>query len=236
MFKKIKSALNKSYNKLKSSKINMAVKKVTGFCKKIYDYVYQVFNVAGKTLAKKGVSANLVSIIGFAIGLLGVNFLSMEMYGYALLCILLNRVFDAIDGAIAKASKITDFGIFLDSTLDYVFYAAVIFGFALANPERNAVAAVFLIFAFATSAFAMLSFAVVAYKNNLGKKVELNQSPFYFGGWAQGFETLIALVVLCLVPIWFVPIALLLGVLCFIKALSVVVTAYYSFVISVKNK
>ena len=40
------------------------------------------------------------------------------------------RFFDALDGAIAKNNKPSDFGVFLDTALDYIFYAGVIFGFA----------------------------------------------------------------------------------------------------------
>ena len=223
-------------DKLIGFKINSSVKKVTAFLKTIYGYFYKIFNIIGKVLAKWGVNANVVSIIGFVIGLLSINYLTREMYVQALICILINRAFDAIDGAIAKHSKVTDFGVFLDATLDYVFYAAVIFGFAFAVPVKNALAAVFLLFAFATSASAMLSFAVVAYKNKMSASVDMKQSPFYLGGWAQGFETLIVFVLMCLFPHLFVPLAILLGLLCFVKAFSVAVTAYYTFVIAPRKK
>ncbi len=190
----------------------------------------------GRKTARSGISANTVTITGFVIGIFAINFLSLEMYGYALLCILLNRFFDALDGAIARNSGITDFGVFLDATLDYIFYAGVIFGFALANPGQNAIAACFLLFAFTTAACAMLAYAVVAYKNNSGQKLELNQSPFYLGGLAQGSETFVALIVLCLIPSWFLQIAIILGVLSMVKALSVIAAAYYNFVIALRNK
>lgn len=222
-------------NNVNSSKIKQSLQMVTGFCSVFHTKVYKFFNLIGKKLAKAGVSANLVSIIGFIIGITAVNFLALENYGYALVCIVLNRAFDILDGAVAKHSKVTDFGVFLDAALDYIFYAGVIFGFALAAQE-NAVAAAFLLFAFAASAFAMLGYAVIAYKNNVEKELELSVSPFYLGGIAQGFETFIALVVLCLLPKLFVPIALLLGALCLFKALGVIATAYYSFVIAARKK
>ena len=79
-------------------------------------------------------------------------------------------------------------------------------------------------------------FSAVAYKNNSAEKLNLNQSPFYLGGFAQGFETFTALVVLCIVPGWFMPIAIILGVLSLVKALSVIAAAYYNFVIALKAK
>ena len=91
------------------------------------------------------------------------------------MCIVLNRLFDAVDGEIARHSKVTEFGVFLDAALDYIFYTGVIFGFALANPWQNAVAASFLLFAFAASACAMLAYAVVAYKDKALSKVKLDK-------------------------------------------------------------
>ena len=97
---------------------------------------------------------------------------------------------------------------------------------------ENAVAAAFLLLAFTASACAMLAYAVVAYKTKSSQEIKLGMSPFYLGGLAQGFETLIVLLAMCVLPYWFMPLAIILGVLSFIKALSIMITAYYSFVIS----
>lgn len=217
-------------------KIKQFFAKMASFSKKVYKKSYAAFDVVGKKIVKIGISANFVTIIGFVIGLLAINFLSLEKYGYALICIIINRIFDALDGAIARNSKVTDFGVFLDASLDYMFYAGIIFGFALANPEQNAIAASFLLFAFAAAACSLLAYAVIAYKNNVNDEFKLGQSPFYLGGLAQGFETLIALLVLCVIPSLFMPIAIVLGILCLVKAFSVIVTAYYNFVIAVRGK
>lgn len=224
--------------KIKSAliKIKEYLHKGADLCTKLYQRLYKIFDLLGKKLYEMGISANAVTITGFVIGLLAINFLSLEKYNWALLCIILNRIFDALDGAIAKHAQPTDFGIFLDAALDYMFYAGVIFGFALARPEANAIPAVFLLFAFASAACALLAYAVIAYKNNVHEKLPLNQSPFYLGGFAQGSETLIALIVMCILPGLFLPIAIIMGILSFVKALSVIVTAYYSFVIAVKHK
>lgn len=219
-------------SKYKGSKAEVVWNHKKELCKRISSIFNSVINSIAKKLIKIGVSANFITILGFMIGIFAINFLSLERYGYALLCILINRVFDALDGAIARNTKVTDFGVFLDASLDYIFYAGVIFGFALANPFQNAVAAAFLLFAFASAACAMLAYAVIAYKNNSSQKLELEQSPFYLGGLAQGFETLIALVVLCIIPGWFLQIAIVLGILCLVKAFSIMVTAYYNFVIA----
>ena len=232
MLSKLKSIFNNIKNRYEGSKMQAVWRQKKVLCKKAVLVFQNIINMVAKKLTKIGVSANVVTITGFIIGIFAINFLSLERYAYALICILINRVFDALDGAIARNTKVTDFGVFLDAALDYTFYAGVIFGFALANPFQNAVAAAFLLFAFAAAACAMLAYAVVAYKNNASQKLELNQSPFYLGGFAQGFETLAAFLILCIVPGWFLQIAIVLGILCLVKAFSIMVTAYYNFVIA----
>lgn len=199
--------------------------------RKIYAQVYNKINIAGTYLGQIGISANVVSWSGFVIGVFAINFIAMEMYGWALLAILLNRFCDGLDGAIARSTKVTDFGVFLDAALDYIFYGGVIFAFALANPAQNGLAAACMLFGFAAAGCAMLAYSVIAYKNHSDQQLNLDHSPFYLGGLAQGSETLVALMVLCLFPGWFPVMAILFGVLSLVKAFSLIVAAYYNFVI-----
>ena len=235
MLNKLKSIANSTLSKTKKLKSAEKFAKVGAYAKKSAAVLYKFIDFLAQKFSKLGVSANVVTVTGFVIGLLAINFLSLENYVLALVCILLNRFFDALDGAIARHDKPTDFGLFLDAALDYVFYAGVIFGFALANPMQNAVAAAFLLFAFTAAASAMLAYAVIAYKNDCGKQEDMTSSPFYLGGFAQGFETMIALVVLCVVPGFFLQVAIVLGILCLVKALTVIAAAYYNFMIAKRN-
>ena len=235
MLDELKSMAKRTKIKLDTPKVQKMHQFCGRICHTAVDNGSRLISAAAKYLHKLGISANMVSILGFVIGLLAINFLAMSNFASALICILLNRFCDALDGALARHTQVTEFGIFLDATLDYVFYAGLIFGFALANPYENAVAATFLLFAFTSSACAMLAYAVVAYKNNSRQKLEITKSPFYLGGFAQGFETFVGMIILCLLPSAFLPIAIILGVLCFVKACSVVITAYYNFVIAQRS-
>ena len=212
--------------------------KASDFCKNskcVRDKWQKKINLWGKELSKNGINANMVSIFGFVIGMMAVNFLAMNMYFEALICILVNRFCDILDGAVARIEGVTKFGIFLDICLDFVFYAGVIFGFALANPDENAVAACFLLFGFTASASALLGYGIVSY-NDTKKNADLGESPFYLGGAAQGFETLSAFVLLCIMPFAFLPIAIALGCWCLLKALIIISSAYYKLVIQQKSK
>ena len=208
--------------------------KTKNISEKFYAKVNIFFDFLGKWCAKFGISANIITLTGLVIGLFALNFIAMQMYMTALLFILLNRFCDGLDGAVARHVKITDFGIFLDTACDYIFYAALIFGFALANPQQNASAAAFLLFAFTTASVTMLAYAVVAYKKKKTPYVSLSKSPFYLWGFAQGFETFIALVLMCLMPSFFIVIAVFFGLLSLVKAVGIMINAYYVFEISEK--
>ena len=231
---KFKPIFNKVNKKVNLEKVKLYSGKTIDLFSIFSTKMRYYMDMFAAKLVKFGVPANVISILGFFIGLLAINFISMQMYAWGLVLMLLNRLFDGLDGAIARKTKVTDYGVFLDVVLDYVFYAGVIFAFALANPSQNAVAAAFLLFAFMASACALLAYGVVAHKANQNYEL-LNNSPFYLGGFAQGFETLLALVLMCILPWWFMQIAIIFGVLGFVKALTIVIAAYYNFVIASKK-
>ncbi len=162
-------------------------------------------NVVAKLIHKKSISANMITIFGFIIGMMSINFLAMGMYFEALVCILINRFCDVLDGAVARIEGITKFGIFLDLCLDFVFYAGVIFGFALADSYENAVSACFLLFGFTASSSALLAYGLVTHNSSKKTDKQKLESPFYLGGLAQGFETVCAFVLLCIMPFYRLP-------------------------------
>jgi len=83
-------------------------------------------------LAARGVGADNVTLAGFALGLAVVPALAPGLPGVALVFLALNRVADGLDGAVAREAGPTDRGAFLDIALDFLFYALVPLGFALA--------------------------------------------------------------------------------------------------------
>ena len=104
-------------------------------------------DVLGSSLARMGVSANAVTVVGFSIGIMAVPALAFGRYDLALALILINRLGDGLDGAIARSVGASDLGGYLDIVLDFIFYSAVVFGLALGRPDQ-AVWAAFLIFSF----------------------------------------------------------------------------------------
>jgi phosphatidylglycerophosphate synthase len=178
----------------------------------------------GRRLAAAGVSANAVTLTGFAVGLLAIPLLAAEWYGLALAAVLVNRLADGLDGAVARHTTLTDFGGYLDIVCDFIVYAGVAFGFALARPE-NAVPAAFLILSFVGTGTTFLAFAIMAAKRGLSSEARGRKSLFYLGGLTEGTETIVVFAAFCLFPSAFVPLAYVFGALCWLTTAARVVTA-----------
>ena len=166
---------------------------------------------------RRRVSANTVTFTGFGFGLLALPFLAAGYYVVALLFICLNRFCDGLDGAIARRSTPTALGAFLDVILDYTFFAAVLFAFALSRAE-SAYAAAFFLFGLIVSAVSLLARAVFAEKHRLVAEAHENRSLRYLSGLVEGPETFLAFGVMCLIPDAFAIICYLYGVMCFVAA------------------
>ena len=69
-----------------------------------------VLDVPARLLVRLGVTADQVTVAGFVIGLLAVPLLAFEFYAAALIAILLNRLADGLDGAVARRTQLTDAG------------------------------------------------------------------------------------------------------------------------------
>lgn len=185
-------------------------------------------NYAGQVLAQRGVNADTITIAGFMVGLCALPSLAFEQYGLALTLIIMNRVGDGLDGAVARASHKSDFGAYLDIVLDFIFYAAVVVGFALAS-SANAVIAAALIASFIGTGASFLAFAIIAAKRGLDTEKRGKKSFFYSGGLAEGTETIVFFVVVCLKPDWFAPAALIFMAMCWVTVVMRIVQARSAF-------
>ena len=176
-------------------------------------------------LVARGISANAVTVAGFAIGLGAAAAIAGRAYLLGLALLLLNRLCDGLDGAIARRHGLTDLGGFLDIVLDFLIYAAVPFAFALADPAANAPAAAFLIFSFMGTGSTFLAYAIMAAKQGVSTELRGQKSLYYLGGLTEGTETILAFVVACLWPALFPWIALIFGLLCWLTTATRIAVA-----------
>ena len=155
-------------------------------------------------LDKCGITADTLTVTGFLVGLLAVPLLAFELWYLALGAIIINRIFDGLDGALARYSKLSSSaGGFLDITLDFLFYAAIPLGFILANPAQNAIAGAILLSTFIGTGSSFLAFGIPAEKLNLARPQFANKSFYFLNGLTEGTETIAFFVAFCLWPTYF---------------------------------
>jgi len=169
---------------------------------------------AGAALAGAGLRADWLTWAGFVLGLCAVPTIAAGAYWAGLGFIGLNRLLDGLDGAVARHSAVSDRGAFLDIALDFIFYPAVPFAFALAQPQ-HALAATFLIFSFVASGSTFLAYATLAARRGLSTDLRGRKSIYHVGGLTEGSETFIAFALACIFPGWFSMICYVFGILCF---------------------
>jgi phosphatidylglycerophosphate synthase len=185
------------------------------FDSRLRPLVDPISNRLGRWLVHFGISANMVTVSGGVIGLLAFHALCLGFYQLALAMILLNRIFDGLDGAVARQNGITDLGGYLDIVLDFIFYALIPLGFAIGDPN-NALAAAVLIASFVGTGSSFLAFAIMAEKRGISTDIRGKKSLYYLGGLTEGFETILVLVMMCIWPIYFQWFAYIFAGLCWI--------------------
>ncbi|MHB0954356.1 MAG: CDP-alcohol phosphatidyltransferase family protein [Allorhizobium sp.] len=176
----------------------------------------KILQPVANQLVSYGIRADLITLTGFAIGLSAVPLLALGLYPEALLAILLNRLFDGLDGAVARAAGPTDRGAFIDIAFDFFFYASVPVGFAIADPAMNALPAAILVASFMGTGSSFLAFAVIAEKRGLTPADYSQKGIYYLGGLAEGAETIAVFVAMCLWQSHFAQIAFSYAAICLI--------------------
>lgn len=184
-----------------------------------------VLNGWGAALAARGISANRMTLVGLACGLAAATLVALGASLLALLPLALSRLADGLDGAIARATRRTDFGGFLDIVSDFVFYGALPLGFVLADPATNGASGAFLIATFYVNGATFLGFAVLAEKRGIQTRAQGVKSLYYSAGLLEGTETIAFFVFICLWPEAFVPAAWVFGTLCLVTAAARVLLA-----------
>jgi phosphatidylserine synthase len=180
-------------------------------------------NAMGRGLARAGITANAVTVCGGALALLAAAAIASGRYGLGLALIVLNRIVDGLDGAVARASRagsagLTDTGGYLDSLFDYLFYASIPLAFAIADTARNALPAAAVLASFLLTASSFLAYAALAAKRAVTSSEQGEKSFYYSRGLIEGTETIAAFVAMAIWPEHFPAIAWGLAALCVITA------------------
>jgi phosphatidylglycerophosphate synthase len=183
----------------------------------------------GRTLARQGVSADQVTLLGFALGLAAAGAIAATFYLSGLAFILVSRLCDGLDGAVARATATSDRGGFLDIVLDFAFYGLIPLGFVIADPARNAVAGATLLFSFYVNGASFLAYAIMAERRGLRAHHRGKKSLYFTSGLAEASETILVFLLFCIFPAVFSSIAYVFAGLTLVTAVTRILLAMREF-------
>jgi phosphatidylglycerophosphate synthase len=143
------------------------------------------------------------SVAGLLMGVATAVALWQQLYGLGLLFWFLNRVFDALDGSVARLrGEQSDFGGYLDILLDFATYALIPIGLAAGRPlTENLIALSFMLASFYVNAASWMYLAAVLEKKRHvpGHRLTSVTMPV---GIIGGTETIVLFTAFILFPQW----------------------------------
>lgn len=190
------------------------------FDARLQPWLRRGFAPLARTLGSQGVTADAVTLAGFAVGVAAAIAVGLGATGTGLVLLLLNRFGDGLDGALARQLGPTDRGAFLDIALDFAVYALFPLGFAFADPAHNALAAAALIASFIGTGSSFLAFAAVAAGRAMKAATFPTKGIYYLGGLTEGGETIAAFAAMALWPAGFPVIAWTFAGLCILTTIT----------------
>lgn len=171
-------------------------------------------------------TADQLTVAGFVAGVLCIAAIALGWYTLGLVLLLLNRLVDGLDGEVARLTGASDAGAFLDITLDFIFYALLPLGFAIANPSENALPAAALVASFVGTGASFLAYSRFAESRGIDHPDFSYKGLYYLDGLAEGTETVLFFCLMCLFPLWFAPLAWIFAIICLLTAINRVVVGY----------
>ena len=183
----------------------------------------QPLNAAAKRWPSS-ISANQITIIGFGLGVISVAAVAHGTFTLALALLLINRLGDGLDGAVARQHGATDLGAYLDIVADFLLWSLLPLGF-LFYDGANAVAAAVLLSSFAMSMVVFLAYAIMAEKRGISTESQGKKSFFYMTGLAEGSETIGFFIIVMLWPQAFIPAAYSFAVLVYLSIIGRIIVS-----------
>ncbi|HEV7234489.1 MAG TPA: CDP-alcohol phosphatidyltransferase family protein [Sphingorhabdus sp.] len=185
-------------------------------------------NSAARRLATSGISANMLTLLGAGAGVGAAIAISQQFFAAGLALILLNRILDGFDGAVARINGPTGLGGYLDTLADFFFYVSVPVAFGLAH-DANLMPALILVATFTITAVSFLGYAAIAARQGETDGAHGPKAFIYSTGLMEGGETIAFFILFCLCPDRFPELAFLFAALCVLTVTQRMVLAAKSF-------
>jgi phosphatidylglycerophosphate synthase len=173
----------------------------------------------GEALARRGIGADQVTLVGFVLGMACSAAIVLRFDMLALALLAAGRMADGLDGAVARASRMTDRGGFLDITCD----------FALREPALCAMPSAVLLAAFYANGASFLAFSAIAARRGMQTRTRGVKSLYFTTGLMEGTETIAFFAAFILFPGAFAPLAYLFAALCGLTCAARILLAWRVF-------
>ncbi|MCH1542809.1 MAG: CDP-alcohol phosphatidyltransferase family protein [Alphaproteobacteria bacterium] len=183
-------------------------------------------NAAAGMIGTK-ISANSITIGGFLLGGGSAYAVVQGQFTTALILLLLNRMADGLDGAVARQTKATDLGAYLDIVSDFVLWAILPLAF-LFHDMNNAFAVAVLLLSFAMSMTVFLAYAIQAERRGTVSDAQGKKGFYYLAGLAEGTETILFFIAAMAYPHSFAPLALLFAAFVFLSVIGRLIVSFQS--------
>lgn len=164
----------------------------------------------GSGLFRVGLTSERLLVVGFILGLGAAFSASTGFFMMALVLFLLNRVFDGLADASARAGGITGFGRYLDIALNFIVFSAIALSFAFSQDSNGLISAI-LMFSMLAWGGSTLAYAGVARGLRLQKDASGNFLLDLGAGLVGTTEITLGLILLLLAPEFFPAIGILLS-------------------------
>ena len=177
--------------------------------------------VAG-TIVTRGVTANILTGIGFVVGMAAAAAVVTDHWWVALGLWLANRAIDGLDGSVARRVGPTQLGGFLDIMADFAVYGSMVVAIGWAMPDAR-LAALFVFLGYYLNGAGFLAWSSLVAGRVISaagtEHAEDERSLNFPAGLAEGFETILAMALILALPAFAVQ---LMWVWAVIVAISVV--------------
>jgi len=156
------------------------------------------FDRAAQRLAHRGVAPIALTIAGLVLAVAAAAAAASAAWTLALVLWLVSRVFDGLDGPVARATDGgTPLGGWSDITADLAAYGAFVAGCGIGNPDAR-VACLVLLTAYYVNGGSLLALSATATERGIDRP---DERTFHFTrGLAEGAETIVVHAAMVLLP------------------------------------
>ena len=154
---------------------------------------------AGRRLAARGIRAGHLTAAGWAAGVGACVAAATGHWDVALVLWLTNRLLDGLDGPVARATRPTRLGGFLDVVADFSIYGGFVAAVAVAEPQAR-LACVVLLATYYVSGTALLALSSLQDRSGAVPPAADRRELRLTGGLAEGTETIAVYALFCLFP------------------------------------